>query len=222
MSSTSPLSRARSFLRTLLAIGGLLAACSSSDPKPGPDGGTVADTANPAPDAAAPDGVPPATDSAGPAPDASRVDAGGQPPDGGSNGTAVAKFCNALTQGGMDFEASIEIGDAAPVRLTAISGTCSSRLGQACQTVPAGMPTVTLFQGAQRLGALVATIMPDRELVLILDLNAMNQPALFQLNLGQGGTCANVDPFLPPPDGGPPPPGDGAAPRDTRPDGGSS
>jgi hypothetical protein len=217
MSSTPCLSRARTFLWTLIAVGGLLTACSASDGKPRPDGGTVADTANPAPDAAALDGVPPAPDTAGPPPDAPRVDAGGPPLDGGSNGTAVAKFCNALTLGGMDFEASIEIGDAAPVRLTAISGTCSSRLGQACQTVPAGTPTVTVFQGTQPIGSVVATIMPNREVVLIFDLNAMNEPALFQRNLAPGIPCANHDPFLLP-DGGLPPPGDGGAPGDARPD----
>jgi hypothetical protein len=200
----------RSRIWTLIAAGSMLAGCSSSNasidgPRPSPDAaGSAADTSA----------------TIGVTSDGAAGDAAGPPADGaGATGTALAKFCNGLSAMGAPTEITVEIGDTAPVRLTAVTGTCSSMLGQMCQTVPAGvMETLNFFQGDQMVGTAQSTIMPGEELVLLARLNAMGRPVIaVGVVSRQGLTCAAFDAFAVP-DGGAPadgggdrPPADGGA-----------
>jgi hypothetical protein len=122
--------------------------------------------------------------------------------DGGA--TALAKFCNTLTAMGAPVEISVEVGDVAPVRLTAVTSSCSSKLGQKCQAIPSGMPKLSFFQGSQMVGMAQAAIMPGEELVLVAALNAANQAVIRLVRVSRNGlTCADFDVFAPP-DGGAP------------------
>ncbi len=129
---------------------------------------------------------------------------GAAPDEGAGAGTALAKLCNGLTRNGASITISVDVGVTAPVRLTADSGTCSSTLGQMCQTIPSGMQTLTFFVDDQMSGTAQVAIMDGEEIVLTAGLNAMGQGSLKLTRVSRlGQTCAAFDAFAVP-DGGAP------------------
>jgi hypothetical protein len=197
----------------------LLVACSSSSSSSssGSSDGAGAARADGGSDASVPIGPVGRADGGG------RSDSGGSTDAPVSGGTALAKLCNTLTLMGSAFTISVDVGDVAPVRLSATTGDCSSPLGEMCQAIPAGMQTLTFFADDQMAGTAQATLTDGEEIVLVAALNATNQPTIRLSHVSrQGLTCAAYDAFAVP-DGGAAPgdagSGDAAPAGDERRDG---
>jgi hypothetical protein len=163
----------------------------------------------------------------GAAPSGGRGGAGGSagaggvaPPPGGS---AAIKLCNNLVNADdTDFEAELIAG---PLRLKALSGTCSPAVAMPCATIPPGNTTLTLQRaiGARMLATLDVTIQAGVEYVALAEFNDMT--SMVEIGGGPltsllpGARCSTVDygnfytpaggtdAGAPPPrDAGPPPP----------------
>jgi hypothetical protein len=124
----------------------------------------------------------------------------------GGGGAAQIKFCNGLSlQGNANLHLSLEVGTP-PLMMMADSGTCSTAVGVACKSVPAGMQPVRLLDDTGQEVATGTVMIGDGEqwmMLATLD-QTNNQPTVVGGALKAQYTCSGVDPFAAPPavDGG--------------------
>ena len=123
------------------------------------------------------------------------------------SGPAVGKFCNTLVNAdGTFFEQTLEVGNP-PVKLTALSGKCSTDVGKACITLPTGRVVLAIVEGGQTVATAAYTIEPGQKYLFLTTVNAMNMEGLTGGPLRPEFTCESVNPFENAgADGGAPPP----------------
>jgi hypothetical protein len=118
----------------------------------------------------------------------------------GASGSATASFCNPLSYGddATTLRLVIGTGDAA-VTLTAVTGTCSNRLGDACATIPAGAPVPFVLYG-QNGDVLFTTefaIMDGSVNIYYAVVDAQNNIQLDTGTLHESLACADMECIYP-------------------------
>jgi hypothetical protein len=127
---------------------------------------------------------------------------GGSTPTGGTGGTgsgAVMKFCNDLVLDGADIALTVVFSG---VRATAVSGTCTPVVPNACIPIPTGTnPTVALLDGTEEIlsGSFpTLTVLSGDEIFVLATIDELGYPGLYAdtFELLFGTSCASTDPFL--------------------------
>jgi hypothetical protein len=88
-------------------------------------------------------------------------------------GGAVVKLCNELSKGMIDFTITVLLGPPQnPIRLSALSGTCSPPTGMACTPIPTGDVPYVMLDGTEELDrGVVRGVRAGEEILLLATLN---------------------------------------------------
>jgi hypothetical protein len=99
------------------------------------------------------------------------------------------KFCNRFFRGTTPISLDLEV---AGLKFTAMSGTCSPALNQACVDVPSGGQTLTLKEGATVLATATLALVPTVQSIIHAS-PVNNMPVLGGLELPETAMCSMVD-----------------------------
>ena len=170
-------------MRRALAVAWLLLEAGCGSTALAPDAGPPADVAAPA------DRNAPPNDLGAVATDSSGTGAG----------PALGKLCHELNRGGALVTLTLEIGEAPPARLSAITGKCTPPRGTPCMPIASGQVPVRLFEGDRVLAARTVVLIGGSEYVFQPIIDATGSVAITGGRIASG-TCQDLD--FPAPDGG--------------------